>query len=463
MAEASSSARRRPTPARAAGVLLLSLAPVALAAQDNNYWNLQYGPVAELLGGVVVGSALDLSATYYNPAGFALADDTAYLLSLNTFQLEQLSLDEPPPTIDLSSSRFGAAPALIAGKFPDGWLGSSRLAWSVLTRQEFKLRTDARALGTRVGPPETRFGEEALVDQSLNETWVGLTWSHRLGESAAVGATFYGVYRGQRLRVEVNAQSAAGAEAGSALFTANEHSFSHYRGLAKLGLALDLRTWRLGLAVTTPSFGVFGSGEAGYTRSFVETEPGSGSVVLDNAFAEDLASDYRSPWAVAAGASWQRGATRYHASAEWFAAVDRFEVLDTSPFLEQPGADSLVAALTQQLDSVLNAGLGVEHEFRSGVSAYGAFATDFSASARQPGVANGVASWDIYHLTGGTAFDLGGTRFTLGLAFSFGNDERAAPPPGVGEDPPGGAGSVGQNASVSYRRYKFILGFAFGG
>jgi hypothetical protein len=44
-------------------ILLLGLCPGAARAQDSQYWTLQYGPVAELLGGVVVGSSRDLSAT----------------------------------------------------------------------------------------------------------------------------------------------------------------------------------------------------------------------------------------------------------------------------------------------------------------------------------------------------------------------------------------------------------------
>jgi hypothetical protein len=184
--------------------------------------------------------------------------------------------------------------------------------------------------------------------------------------------------------------------------------------------------------------------------------------VLENAFQEGLTSEYRSPWSIAAGAAWRRGPTRLHLSAEWFAAVDRFTVLDTTPFQGQPGSDSLVAALTQQLASVFNAGIGYEREFHSGVSVYGAFATDFSATASQPGVANGVATWDIYHLTGGTAFEVGGTRFTLGLTYSFGSDQQRIGPPGVDAELPGITAGP-QESKLIYRRYKFILGFAFGG
>jgi hypothetical protein len=59
------------------GLVVASLTVAGLAgpaaAQDANYWTIQYGPVAQLLGGQVVGSTRDLSATYYNPGGLALA------------------------------------------------------------------------------------------------------------------------------------------------------------------------------------------------------------------------------------------------------------------------------------------------------------------------------------------------------------------------------------------------------
>jgi len=47
----------------------------SFAARTRSNWTLQYGPVAELLGGVVVGTTRDLSATYYNPGAPALAKD----------------------------------------------------------------------------------------------------------------------------------------------------------------------------------------------------------------------------------------------------------------------------------------------------------------------------------------------------------------------------------------------------
>jgi hypothetical protein len=48
---------------------LIAALPGAAAAQDAQYWTYQYGTRANLLGGAVVGSVVDVSATYYNPGG----------------------------------------------------------------------------------------------------------------------------------------------------------------------------------------------------------------------------------------------------------------------------------------------------------------------------------------------------------------------------------------------------------
>ncbi|HEY6548811.1 MAG TPA: hypothetical protein VI589_12940 [Vicinamibacteria bacterium] len=430
-------------------------------AQDSHYWNLQYGPVAELLGGVVVGSAQDLSATYYDPGGLALATDPAFLLSLNTFQLEEVSLESVSERRSVSSSRFGSAPALIAGKLPDGWLGSTRMAWSFLTRQDFEASLSQKRAETLAGPPPARVGSEILIDQDLTESWGGLTWSRRVGERSALGITLYGVHRGQHYRTEFSGQAATEAGDGFALLTTNDYEFNHFRGLAKIGYALDRSSWSAGVTLTTPSLALFGSGQAAFTRSVSGLpQPGGGEAVLRNGFEDDLDSRYASPWAVAAGGAWKRGPSRYTVSVEWFAPVDRFAVLDTTAFVGQPGAESLVAGLTQQQDSVLNGGLGFEHEFDRDLSVYAAFATDFSSSVRSPEVNNGVATWNIYHLTGGAAFAISSVRFTAGLAFSFGGDERELAPPGVEEPLPILGGP--EAAQLRYRRLKFILGFAFG-
>ena len=76
----------------AAATLAFVLGTTHASAQDAQYWNIQYGPVAQLLGGQVVGSTRDLSATYYNPGGLGLTQDPGFLFSVQGFKAETVSI-----------------------------------------------------------------------------------------------------------------------------------------------------------------------------------------------------------------------------------------------------------------------------------------------------------------------------------------------------------------------------------
>lgn len=446
-------------PGRAGLVWLALLTSGPALAQDTQYWSIQYGPVAQLLGGQVIGGVPDLSATYYNPGAFALRNESSYLLSAESVQLESVSFDVPTglEIIDTSSSTFGAAPSLLAGALPR-WLGEdTRLAWSYLTRQKLDLR-----LGQRLTDPFAsawqQSAAELYFDQGVSESWGGLTLARPLSDTLGLGVTWYGVYRGQRTRSELSAQGVAADGSSMAVSGVTDFDYDHYRTLAKLGLAWQGRQWKAGLSITTPSLALFGSGKAAYTVSLAgldaDRDGRPDAPFLATATAEDLDSDYRSSWAVGAGASRRFGLTQVYASAEWFAPVDRFTVIAL------PEGSPAAGRLSQELGGVLNAGLAFERTLSERVAVYGAFHTDFSASVGDPDVNVAVSDWDLYHLSGGASFRMGDNRFTLGALWATGGKTRPVnspvPPeevPGVGLDRP---------VDIGYSKLTFLLGFEFG-
>jgi hypothetical protein len=447
---------------RLAGAGLAMLTALAGAvpalAQDTHYWSIQYGPVGQLVGGQLIGGVNDLSATFYNPGALALRNESSYLLSTESFQWETLSSDPltSPALLDLSSSNFGTAPSLLAGSLPQ-WLGpDTHLAWSFLTRQRLDVR-----LGQRVpNPLASNFAQsaaETYFDQDAKEDWAGLTFATAVSDSWGLGLTWYGVYRGQRVRNELSVQAVDG-ERSAAILGVTDFEYSHYRTLAKLGLAWQGDTWKAGLSITTPSLGAFGSGKAAVTVSIAgvdtDRDGDSDAPTLAAGAAEDLDSDYKSSWAVGVGASRLYGRTRVYASAEWFAPVERFSVI------ELPGDAATAGRLTQELGNVLNVGLGAEHVFTDDVSVYGAFHTDFSASVGSARVNASVSDWDLYHLSGGVSFRMGENRFTLGASWATGQTQRmldTAIPPESFPD-----ARLGSEVDIHYSKLTFLLGFVFG-
>ena len=451
-------------------VVLLALGAPA-AAQDSQYWDIQYGPVGQLLHGQVVGSTRDLSATYYNPGGLSLGEDPDFLLSVQAFKRQNVTTTplEGGEFLNVSDTEWGTFPGFVAFAFPESWLGErTRLAFSLLTRQESNQRINQRFAGDEA-ITGGRFGLETLYDQRMQETWGGLTLSRRIGERWGIGATFYGVYRSQRSRWEQNLQLAVPSGQGLAALVINDFDYGHWRLLGKVGLAWEGDALRLGATVTTPGASLFGSGNVGVTRSATGVDldgDGRPDSLLLNGLEEGADSTYKSSWAFAGGGAWRRGSLQLHLSAEYFAPVSQFTVIE-GPRIPPSGS---TVDLTQTLEGVLNAGVGAEY-WLDGVSAdrgaasggtvlYGSFATDFSAS---PELVRGEASTsnqNHYHLTVGSAFSVGSSRFSLGLSYAFGKSRTDFGATGLPPEVP--IIGQGREADVRFSRIVFVLGYLFG-
>jgi hypothetical protein len=303
-----------------------------------------------------------------------------------------------------------------------------------------------------------RSAAESFLDQRLEEDWAGLTISRPLSPSVGIGLTWYGVYRGQRARRELTLQGVSADGASVAVSGVTDVDYSHYRTLAKIGLAWQTADWNAGLSITTPSLALFGSGKSAYTVSIAGTDADgdglSDAPVLVTDTEEGLASEFRSPWAIGLGASRRAGHTRLYASAEWYAAVDRFAVLSL------PEGAPAAARFGQQMRSVLNAGLGVEHVLSGEVSVYGAFHTDFSASEGEARSNVALSDWNLYHLSGGLSFRVRDNRFTLGASWARGSKERPLETPISPEDVPESA--LDSAVEIRYSKVRILLGFVFG-
>ena len=89
-------------------------------AQDSHYWRMQYGPRSALLGGAVIGSVSDISATFYNPGGLATADSLSFAIAAQVRDNEKITLiDGAGEGIDLSTSRTGVVPSILAGQLSE--------------------------------------------------------------------------------------------------------------------------------------------------------------------------------------------------------------------------------------------------------------------------------------------------------------------------------------------------------
>jgi len=449
-------------------VALIVLATLAgeVHAQDAQFWTNHYGTRAELLGGAVVGGIRDLSSTYYNPGAMPLTKDMKLAIATDAFQVSNIHLENGAgDDIDLSSWQGGVAPSMIAIRITGDWLGSNILAISSVNRYSFDFEVSGRSLTPRdaINPPAgpDAFAAERLDATRLSEQWFGVSWARRNRDWLGFGISQYIAYRSQRGRTQITGQAVTpdGSD-GSSAIAYDEFKSWNIRALWKLGVALDFDPVRLGVTMTTPSVGIYGSG-ASYVNVGTTNAPLAGDTAATNFLAADYAdglnAHYESPFSVATGISYLFENTSLNLTVEWFKQQDTYVVMDAGEFQSQTTGETFQNNVTNEMNSVFNWGVGVAHRINPGLEFYGAFFTDRSAyiSAQKSQIA--TSSWDIFHGTVGSVFNFAGVDITTGLSYGHGRDtgERE-----LNLEDPTGDILDSTRQKIQYDRLKFIIGIS---
>jgi hypothetical protein len=438
--------------------------PHAARAQDVQYWNATYGTRALLLGGVVIGSSQDISAVFYNPAGLALLERTEVILSGSGYQYSSLSLvNEGGPAGGVSSSSLDAVPGMFAGEVPVS-LPKSRIAYSVLTRQRYNGRFEARGLSldSALNVPNLQFSSgDATGEESLSETWVGLTLARLLNAHVSLGITPFVAVRSERARYATVVQALNTSGAAALAMQSRDFDYLNWRLLAKMGLAVQFPKGSLGMTVTTPSLRLFGTGSAGRTSTIVDEGIAASDITrVATDFQDGVEATYNTPLSVGLGGSYLLGSTRLHVSGEWFASEAAFPVLATQPFTAQSSGQTMTNQVVQEFRSVLNYGVGIEHHFGPKLAAYGSFRTDRAPVPDSSAANSTLSRWDLSHVTGGAAFSWLHADLVLGTDLAFGD----LPARAAASTPPIGEPSLPTTAKVRYTSATifFAVKVAFG-
>lgn len=452
----------------AALTLAVVLAPAA-SAQDAQYWTQQYGNEARLLGGAVVGGTEDLSATYYNPGRLALVGTPKLLLAGNVFEYTSITMQGRKDDATFESSRLGSVPSLFAGMIGRPADDDSRWAYSVLGRQFSNISIyERRDLTDVLTFPTDLTTTGFSLDESMSEYWAGLTWSKPLSEHVGIGVSGYVTIRSQSSRSLILAQSAVsqvGGQAGGIAVQRVDFNYQHVGMVAKLGIGADLSDWKLGLTATTPNLGLWGSGDVGFDESVVTQDlDGDGTAVTQiiSSYQPGLKTDYRWASSVACGASRSWGRTVVHGTAEWFAGVPGYDVMDIEPVTSSDGSEVRDSDLRDEREAVFNFALGLEHEFREALRGYASFRTDYSAASPGQSIQIAYSIWDIYHVAAGATFQALDSEFTLGLIYAFGNTNESTRTAMVPEGEGDSELTEELELDIEFRRITGLVGFAFG-
>ncbi len=428
------------------------------AAQDAHYWTLTYGPRSSLLGGAVIGSVDDISGTYYNPGALGLAEDLAFAVSTDVFEFSVIVLEGGGGEgVNLGTARSGLRPSLIAGTIKKDLFGSGVLAYSVLTRARGSQDLQGILLlsGDQI-PPDVELDELAgLVrfEGRFDDFWAGLTYSQAVGSHFGLGVTWYGALRNQERRAETVSQAIGLDGSGAASLDIRSGKYSTLRTLFKIGASAAAGPFTGGLTLTTPSIHITGSGQLAFDIGTFTPD----TVALAVNVQTDLPAEYESPLSVGFGLGWRIGATRLHASGEWYEAIEPYVVMQGEDFVAQEPEEVISVDAVQALDEVFNWGVGLEHAFSSKVRGYLSYYSDASGLTSEiERAALSTVPLDINTASFGADFTVGSARLTLGAGYGWGSKVDQSLTDVLGEE------DEDFEATFVLRSFKFLFGFEIG-
>lgn len=288
----------------------------AAHAHDTTYWTEQFGSNASMLGGAVVGGVRDSSATFYNPGALAFIGAPQLSVSADAYGLEGFTIEDGAGSgADLKANRTVVMPALLATTMSFDALPNQRVAYSLLTRKRFSFAVNGRRdERVNVLDDDREPGTEEYIGQfsskgDITDLWGGLSWAWRVNDNIGIGFTAYGGYYDLQYSESIIARAIPASRTIALSDRSSVFGFSHLRGIAKLGAAFDYPPFKIGLAVTSSSFGNSGKGTiaADFAASNVDINGDKSvlSFVADDR-QENLEATFKSPMSLSAGIDWEK-------------------------------------------------------------------------------------------------------------------------------------------------------------
>lgn len=449
-------------------------------AQDNHYWAQQYGAAGTIMGGAMVAGTDDNSAIYYNPGSLAFIGNTSLSVDANVYRLDKIFiLDGAGKGMNLNSAQLSVYPQIISGMLNIFKKSRFRFSYTMLTRNHCNLLMKTRYTSSAAAngdPSAINYAGVFDYINQLTEQWFGAGAGYLISGNLGAGATIFISYRGQSYQLSNNVQEVEADSLKNLLRTKhNDESirYSNIRLLAKFGLSYSNGAWKTGLTITTPSLGIYSSGDVQKENSAITisddpAELKNNFLIMDRATGEK--SKYRHPFSIAAGVEYRDSKTRLAFSAEYFFKTGTYNLMEpvSNPFV-YPASYLDSASYRPLIDSylhvenaakpVLNAGIGLSRNILKNLDLLLGASTDFS-SFQHPDetneMFNAFGEFDIYHFSAGLQYHQSKHSFTVGFSYAYTPSKNVPPYTTIKPSP----GSTGQ-AILSAHSNAVILGYTY--
>jgi hypothetical protein len=248
-------------------LLCILLFSYSLVGQDNHYWNDQFGIKATALGGAVVGGQDDYSMVYYNAAAMTLVEKRALSFSINAYQIRTFNQKNAlGPGQDLQSKEFSIIPNMLAGILVPKKFKRWHLGYAIISKNVHNSKLNLFNSGKYDAlsiPGQENFVSTFAQESRTLEYWAGLSISYDVSPHLSFGLMHMGIFRNVRFYnnylITVLPQDTSSSQ-DTRLSSSISFNYWDVKGIFKPSALLHYPKFRVGLAVTLPSFNIVGRG-----------------------------------------------------------------------------------------------------------------------------------------------------------------------------------------------------------
>jgi len=284
---------------------LLSLASSRARAEEGPYSNFLVGERSLGLGGAFVAVADDTSSIFHNPSGLASLGTSSYSGSLwavirRTREI-QSGYRTDLGTASLDQGRSLSLPSFLGGVVKLGRKQKDKVRPHALAFALFTPHAEEYRFVQQLEEPEA--ADRIEVRHEDRSRWAGVAYAYRLRPGFAIGLGLFAAQRSlQHDEVELRGREPMGmAPTGNGYSRASTLAISDYKGMARLGLHVDLaKELRAGLMFQPPGLQLGGSAKAEYLQLGFMPDDTTIDVVRE----DDLAHNLPTPWEMRFGVAW---------------------------------------------------------------------------------------------------------------------------------------------------------------
>ncbi|MFC2102204.1 hypothetical protein ACFLS7_04345 [Bacteroidota bacterium] len=424
-------------------LFLISLHGVRGVAQEANYWNIQQGPEATLMGGAFTAGVRDNTAVVYNPGALGFIDNPSLSVSGDAAFFYVLNIKNGAGDgIDLSEFSGDAISMVFSGIITLGKNNKFKLNYGGFGKEYSHLRVLAEHEEFTLIPDSVPDGNIYFSDfdyrNRIKEDWYGLGWGTTITPNLSIGLSmmlanrsqFYGRNSKAGLGAVDSTQTSSTPIAYSSF--SDDLQFSNFSFLWIVGVNYEVKSWKLGLNITTPRVNQTIVGRGTLVRSQIFASPKEDSLSKLYATTQrSVRTRYRSPWVIDLGVEYAFQKTTIAGRISYFTKVKPYNMLfskqpeSASEIITLPPDDPGFINMKSASKQLVNVAIGLRQKLSKTFTLLAGFRTDFNyfdgkTLDEQKAYYAIMSYWDMYHVSGGVIWSHKKLQVNIGVVYGFG-------------------------------------------